>query len=75
MTIVGAGISGLSAAYYLSRAGTPATLIETPRLVDEGSARATLAPGKGASVPLEITQDGLYTIDLLGVGRRWRARR
>ncbi|HEY8136641.1 MAG TPA: hypothetical protein VIF61_02290, partial [Methylocystis sp.] len=53
---------------------TPATLIETPKLVDEGSARATLAPGKGASVPLEITQDGLYTIDLLGVGRRWRAR-
>ncbi|MGC9971560.1 MAG: protoporphyrinogen oxidase [Bryobacteraceae bacterium] len=31
--IVGGGISGLSAAYYLSRAGTPATLIERrPRL-------------------------------------------
>ncbi|MGA8169847.1 MAG: hypothetical protein WB816_03280, partial [Methylocystis sp.] len=53
---------------------TPATLVETQKLVDEGSARATLAPGKGASVPLEITHDGLYTIDLLGVGRAWQAR-
>ena len=58
----------------LGFSATPAALIETPKLVDEGSARATLAPGKGASIPLEITQDGLYTIDLLGVGRRWRAR-
>jgi len=58
----------------LGFSATPATLIETPKLVDEGSARATLAPGKGASIPLEITDDGLYAIDLLGVGRRWRAR-
>lgn len=33
VTIVGGGISGLSAAYYLSKAGVPATLIERrPRL-------------------------------------------
>ena len=33
VTIVGGGISGLSAAYYLSKAGTPATLVERrPRL-------------------------------------------
>jgi hypothetical protein len=69
-----AAVTAKESSGRLGFSATPATLIETPKLVDEGSARATLAPGKGASVPLEITQDGLYTIDLLGVGRRWRAR-
>ena len=36
--------------------------------------RATLGPGKGAVVPIEIAQAGVYRIDLLGVGRHWRAR-
>lgn len=69
-----AAVTAEESAGRLGFSAAPATLIETPKLIDEGSARATLAPGKGASVPLEITQDGLYTIDLLGVGRRWRAR-
>jgi hypothetical protein len=69
-----AAVTAKESAGRIGFAATPATLIETPKLVDAGSARATLAPGKGASIPLEITQDGLYTIDLLGVGRRWRAR-
>ena len=69
-----AAVTAKELAGRLGFSAAPATLIETPKLVDEGSARATLAPGKGASIPLEITQDGLYTIDLLGVGRRWRAR-
>ena len=69
-----AAVTAKESSGRLGFSATPATLIETPKLVDEGGARATLAPGKGASVPLEITQDGLYTIDLLGVGRRWRAR-
>ena len=69
-----AAVTAKESAGRLGFSATPATLIETPKIVDEGGARATLAPGKGASIPLEITQDGLYTIDLLGVGRRWRAR-
>ena len=69
-----AAVTAKESAGRVGFSAAPATLIETPKLVDEGSARATLAPGKGASIPLEITQDGLYTIDLLGVGRRWRAR-
>ncbi len=69
-----AAVTAKESSGRLGFSATSATLIETPKLVDEGSARATLAPGKGASIPLEITQDGLYTIDLLGVGRRWRAR-
>ena len=69
-----AAVTAKESSGRLGFSATPATLIETPKLVDEGGARATLAPGKGASIPLEITQDGLYTIDLLGVGRRWRAR-
>ncbi len=69
-----AAVTAKESAGRLGFSATPATLIETPKILDEGGARATLAPGKGASIPLEITQDGLYTIDLLGVGRRWRAR-
>ena len=69
-----AAVTAKESAGRLGFSAMPATLVETPKLIDEGSARATLAPGKGASVPLEITQDGVYTIDLLGVGRHWRAR-
>ncbi|HEY8136332.1 MAG TPA: hypothetical protein VIF61_00735, partial [Methylocystis sp.] len=69
-----AAVTAKESSGRLGFSATPAALIETPKLVDEGGARATLAPGKGASIPLEITQDGLYTVDLLGVGRRWRAR-
>jgi hypothetical protein len=53
---------------------TKAALVETPKLVDDGVVRATLAPGKGAATPLEATHEGSYTIDLLGVGRLWQAR-
>ncbi len=69
-----AAVTAKESSGRLGFSATPAALIETPKIVDEGGARATLAPGKGASIPLEITQDGLYSIDLLGVGRRWRAR-
>jgi len=51
-----------------------ASLIETPRIRGEGGARATLAPVRGAATPFEIAQAGIYSFDLLGVGRQWRAR-
>ncbi len=73
----GAYRAAITAKDFAGRLGfsvTPAALVETPKIVDEGGARATIAPDKGASVPLEITRDGLYTLDLLGVGRDWRSR-
>ena len=59
---------------HIGVAVTPAALATTPVLSKEGEARATLAAGKGAVVPLEIPQDGLYRIELLGVGWTWNAR-
>jgi hypothetical protein len=61
-----AGRAGLAVA--------PAPLVTTPKLAGEGAARATLAAGAGAVVPFDITQEGLYRLDLLGVEREWRAR-
>ena len=49
-------------------------LNETAKLSGEGSARATLDPGKGAAIPFEIAEPGSYRLDLYGLGREWRAR-
>ncbi len=69
-----AAVTAKESSGHLGFSVTPATLVTTPKLGDQGSVRATLAPGKGAVVPIEIAQDGVYRLDLLGVGRRWRAR-
>ncbi|HTO78392.1 MAG TPA: hypothetical protein VMJ31_01305, partial [Methylocystis sp.] len=49
-------------------------LSETAKLPGEGSARATLDPGKGAAIPFEISEPGSYRLDLYGLSREWRAR-
>ncbi len=59
---------------HLGLAVTPAALATTPKLIGQGITQATLEPGRGAIVPFDIAQDGLYRIDLLGVARDWRAR-
>ncbi len=69
-----AAVTAKESSGHLGFSVAPATLVTTPKLDDQGSVRATLAPGKGAVVPIEIAQDGIYRIDLLGLGRRWRAR-
>jgi hypothetical protein len=69
-----AAVTAKESSGHLGFSVTPATLVTTPKLGDQGSVRTTLPPGKGAVVPIEIAQDGVYRIDLLGVGRHWRAR-
>jgi len=53
---------------------SPSALVTTVKLSDDGIARVTLDSGKGAAVPFEITRDGLYRLELLGVNRDWNAR-
>ncbi|MBI1868598.1 MAG: hypothetical protein HYS06_09960 [Methylocystis sp.] len=67
-------VSANESAGHLGLSVTPAALQTTAKLSSEGSARASLAGGRGAIVPIEIANDGLYRIDLQGLGRQWRAR-
>ena len=53
---------------------SPASLAPTARLTANAEARATIEPGKGAIIPIEIASAGDYRIDLLGLARTWRAR-
>jgi len=59
---------------HLGLSVTPAILTSTARIIDRGEARATLAPGKGAVVPIGITMAGDYRLRLRGLSRDWRAR-
>jgi len=69
-----AAVTAKDSSGHLGLAVSPATLASTAKLVDTGIARATLDPGKGAVVPIEITSDGEYRIELLGLKQKWRAR-
>ena len=69
-----AAVTAKDSAGHLGLAVSPATLAPTAKLVDAGIARATLDSGKGAIVPIEITRDGEYRIELLGLKQKWRAR-
>ncbi len=69
-----AAVTAKESAGHLGLAVSPAALTSTAKLVDAGIARATLDSGKGAIVPIEITRDGDYRIDLLGLKQEWRAR-
>lgn len=53
---------------------TPASLAQSAKIVDAGEARATLSPGKGASVPIEITRAGDYRISLASLSQDFAAR-
>ncbi|MFA6207213.1 MAG: hypothetical protein WC689_13445, partial [Methylocystis sp.] len=69
-----AAVTAKDSAGHLGLAVSPATLAPTAKLVDTGIARATLDSGKGAIVPIEITREGDYRIELLGLKQKWRAR-
>lgn len=69
---VGVGVS--QSAGRLGLTATPATLAEADALVPGGSARATLAEGRGAVFPIEIGEAGRYRLDLYGLSGNVRAR-
>jgi hypothetical protein len=69
-----AAVTAKESGGHLGLAVSPATLAPTTKLVDAGIARATLDSGKGAITPIEITRDGEYRIELLGLKQKWRAR-
>ncbi|MGJ0454200.1 MAG: hypothetical protein ACR65T_13380 [Methylocystis sp.] len=69
-----AAVTAKESSGHLGLAVSPATLAPTTKLVDAGIARATLDSGKGAIVPIEITREGEYRIELLGLKQKWRAR-
>ncbi|WP_424361590.1 hypothetical protein [Methylocystis parvus] len=59
---------------HLGLSVAPATLTPTAKIADKGEARATLAPGKGAVIPIEITRAGDYRIELASLAQDWQAR-
>lgn len=67
-------VAAQESAGHLGLAVTPSPLATTAPIAGEGSARALLAGGRGAIVPIEIARDGVYRLDLQGLGREWRAR-
>jgi hypothetical protein len=69
-----AAVTAKESAGHLGLAVSPATLAPTAKLVDAGIARATLDSGKGAITQIEITREGEYRIELLGLKQKWRAR-
>ncbi|MBM3551017.1 MAG: hypothetical protein FJX45_04470 [Alphaproteobacteria bacterium] len=69
-----AAVTAKDSSGHLGLAVSPAILAPTSKLVDAGVARATLELGKGAITPIEITNDGEYRIELLGLKQKWRAR-
>ncbi|WP_457796006.1 hypothetical protein [Methylocystis sp. S23] len=69
-----AAVSAKESDGHLGLAVSPATLTPTAKIADKGEARATLAPGKGAVVPIEITHAGDYRIELASLTQDWRAR-
>jgi hypothetical protein len=69
-----ASVTAKDSAGHLGLAITPATLTTTTKLTSSASVRASLASGRGAIIPIEIAQDGLYRLDLQGLNHDWRAR-
>ncbi|QGM98173.1 hypothetical protein [Methylocystis parvus] len=69
-----AGVTAKDSEGHLGLAVSPATLTQTAKIADKGDARATLAPGKGAVVPVEITRAGDYRIELASLAGDWQAR-
>jgi len=59
---------------HLGLSVSPATLTQTAKITDRGDARATLAPGKGAVVPIGISHAGDYRIELASLAGEWQAR-
>lgn len=69
-----AAVTAKESAGHLGLSVSPATLTPTAKISGAGEARATLAPGKGAVVPLEISRAGDYRMELASLGRKFRAR-
>jgi hypothetical protein len=67
-------VTALESEGHLGLSISPATLTTTSKLTSGASVRATLAGGKGAVIPIEIAEDGLYRLDLHGLQFDWRAR-
>lgn len=69
-----AAVTAKESAGHLGLSVAAATLTPTAKIVDAGEARATLAPGKGAVVPIEITRAGDYRLQLASLTKEWQAR-
>ncbi len=69
-----AAVTAKNSAGRAGLAVSPVARVETATIAGDGSARATLDPGKGAMIPFEIAEPGAYRLDLYGLGRAWRAR-
>ncbi len=69
-----AAVTAEESSGHLGLSVAPATLTQTAKIVDDGEARATLAPGKGAVVPIEISRAGDYRLTLASLTRDWQAR-
>jgi hypothetical protein len=73
-----AAVTARESAGHLGLSVKPVAMATTAPILGEGAARAVLDGGRGALVPIEIEEAGLYRLDLQGLGRglgkQWRAR-
>ncbi|MGJ0506754.1 MAG: hypothetical protein ACR652_06365 [Methylocystis sp.] len=69
-----AAVTAKDSAGHVGLAVTPAALAPTAKIVDAGESRATLAPGKGAIVLIEITRAGDYRLSLASLTQDLEAR-
>ncbi|WP_159729118.1 hypothetical protein [Methylosinus sp. Ce-a6] len=69
-----AAVTARESAGHLGLAVKSVAMAATAPIVGEGAARAALDGGRGAVVPIDIPEDGLYRLDLTGLGKQWRAR-
>ncbi|WP_051079680.1 hypothetical protein [Methylosinus sp. LW4] len=69
-----AAVTARESAGHLGLSVKSVAMTTTAPIVGEGAARAALDGGHGAVVPIDIPEDGLYRLDLAGLGKEWRAR-
>ncbi|MBG0809063.1 hypothetical protein IY145_06705 [Methylosinus sp. H3A] len=69
-----AAVTARESAGHLGLSVKSVAMATTAPIVGEGAARAALDSGRGAVVPIDIAEDGLYRLDLQGLNKAWRAR-
>ncbi|WP_371824240.1 hypothetical protein [Methylosinus sp. KRF6] len=69
-----AAVAARESAGHLGLSVKSVAMTTTAPIIGEGAARAALDGGRGAVAPIEIAEDGLYRLELQGLGKQWRAR-
>ena len=68
------GVSASESSGHLGVAGRPAVLLEANPVIAGETSRANLSEGRGVVFPIDVTEAGLYRLDLFGLDRTFTAR-